>query len=137
VKSKVKSILIIFFDIKRIVHKEFVLARPTVSSAYYCGVLRRRRENVRLCPETLATRELAVETRQRTVSHSLFHQGIFFNEKRQYCRPATPPYFTLFPRLKLRLKGRHFDTVEVTETEPQAVLNSLTEHDFQDAFKNG
>jgi hypothetical protein len=39
--------------------------------------------------------------------------------------------------LKIKLKGRHFDTTEVMEAESQAVLNSLTEHDFQDAFKNG
>jgi hypothetical protein len=34
VKEKVKSMLIIFFGIKRIVHKEFVLADQTVHSAY-------------------------------------------------------------------------------------------------------
>jgi hypothetical protein len=28
----------------------------------------------------------------------------------------------------------HFDTAEATEAESRAVLNSLTEHDFQDAF---
>jgi hypothetical protein len=39
--------------------------------------------------------------------------------------------------LKIKLKYRHFDTVEAIEAETQAVLNSLTEHDFQDAFKNG
>jgi hypothetical protein len=39
--------------------------------------------------------------------------------------------------LKVKLKGGHFDTTEVMEAESQAVLNSLTEHDFQDAFKNG
>jgi hypothetical protein len=33
------------------------------------------------------------------------------------------------------LKGRHFVTTEVIEAELQAVLNTLTEHDFQDAFK--
>jgi hypothetical protein len=33
VKSKVKSMLINFFDIKGIVHKEFVLAGETVNSA--------------------------------------------------------------------------------------------------------
>jgi hypothetical protein len=37
--------------------------------------------------------------------------------------------------LKGKLKGRHFDTIEVIEAELQAVLNTLTEHDFQDAFK--
>jgi hypothetical protein len=40
--------------------------------------------------------------------------------------------------LKIKLKGHlHFDTVEVMEAESQAVLNSLTEHNFQDEFKNG
>jgi hypothetical protein len=37
--------------------------------------------------------------------------------------------------LKIKLKSLHFDTVEVTEADSQVVLNILTEHDFQDAFK--
>jgi phage-related protein len=37
-KNKVKSMLIIFFDIKGSVHKEFTQAVETVNSAYYCGV---------------------------------------------------------------------------------------------------
>jgi hypothetical protein len=43
-------------------------------------------------------------------------------------------YFSLLPRLKVKLKGRHFDTIEVIEADSQAVLNTLTENDFQDAF---
>jgi hypothetical protein len=35
VKSKDRSMLIIFFDMKGIVQKEFVLAGLTVNSAYY------------------------------------------------------------------------------------------------------
>jgi hypothetical protein len=45
------------------------------------------------------------------------------------------PYFSLFPRLKIRLRGLLFDAVEVNEVEWQAVLNTLTEHDFQSAFE--
>jgi hypothetical protein len=37
--------------------------------------------------------------------------------------------------MKIKLKGRYFDTIEVTEAESQAVLNTFTDHDFQDAFK--
>jgi hypothetical protein len=59
----------------------------------------------------LATKELAVASRQRTV-------------------------FFLFLRVKIKLNGRHFDTIEVIEAESQAVLNALTERDFEDAFKN-
>jgi hypothetical protein len=40
VKSKVKCMLIIFFDIKGIIHKEFILAGQKVNSAYCCDVLR-------------------------------------------------------------------------------------------------
>jgi hypothetical protein len=38
--------------------------------------------------------------------------------------------------LKIKLKGRHFYSIEVIKAELQVVLNTLTEHDFQDAFKN-
>jgi hypothetical protein len=46
-----------------------------------------------------------------------------------------PCDFSLFPELKLKLKGRHFETTEVIEAESQVVLNTLTEHNFLDAFK--
>jgi predicted glycosyl hydrolase (DUF1957 family) len=46
-QSKVNSMFITFFDIKGIVHKEFVLAGQTVNSACYCYILQRVRENVR------------------------------------------------------------------------------------------
>jgi hypothetical protein len=45
-----------------------------------------------------------------------------------------PPYFSVFPRLKIKSKGRNFDTIEVIEAEPQVVLITPTDHDFQDAF---
>jgi hypothetical protein len=37
--------------------------------------------------------------------------------------------------LKIKLKGRHFDTIGVIKADSQVVLNTLAEHDFQDAFK--
>jgi hypothetical protein len=39
--------------------------------------------------------------------------------------------------LKIKLKGRYFDTNEVVEDKLQAVLNTLTEHDSQHPLKNG
>jgi hypothetical protein len=40
-------------------------------------------------------------------------------------------------RFKIKLKGHYFDTIEVMEAESQAVLNTLTEHDFQDKNLRG
>jgi hypothetical protein len=36
-----------------------------------------------------------------------------------------PPYFALFPRLKIKLKLHHYDRIEAIEAESQAVLNIL------------
>jgi hypothetical protein len=37
--------------------------------------------------------------------------------------------------MEIKLKGCHFDTIEVTEAQSQAVLNTLKDHDIQEAFK--
>jgi hypothetical protein len=44
--------------------------------------------------------------------------------------------FSVFP-IEHKLRNCRFDTIEVIGTESQAVLNTFTKHDFQDALKNG
>jgi hypothetical protein len=54
-----------------------------------------------------------------------------------------PPYtpdlarcdFFLFLKMKLKLKGRRFDTIEEIQTESQKMLDTLTENDFKEAFQ--
>jgi hypothetical protein len=46
-----------------------------------------------------------------------------------------PSYVSPFPRLKINLTAQHFDTTEAIEAQWWVVLNTLKEHDFQDAFK--
>jgi hypothetical protein len=58
----------------------------------------------------------------------------FFTKNNMTAIPHSP-YFSLFPQLNIKLNGRDFDTTEVIEAESHEVLNTLTEHDFQDAFK--
>ena len=47
VKSNVKSMLITFFNMEGIVHKEFVPQGQTVNAKFYCDILRPLREDVR------------------------------------------------------------------------------------------
>ena len=47
VRSNIKTMLIIFLDIRGIVHKEFVPPGQTVNGKFYCEVLRQLRENVK------------------------------------------------------------------------------------------
>lgn len=51
-KSKIKSMLIVFFDCRGVVHKEFVPTRQTVNAKFYVQVLDRLRKRVaRVRPE--------------------------------------------------------------------------------------
>ena len=47
-----------------------------------------------------------------------------------------PSDFFLFPKLKMKPKGRRFQTLEEIQAESQAVMNTLRENDFQECFKN-
>jgi hypothetical protein len=51
-----------------------------------------------------------------------------------YCL-TWPTVTFLFSQVKIKLKGCHFGTMEVIQVELQAVLNTLAEQDFQEAFK--
>jgi hypothetical protein len=42
--------------------------------------------------------------------------------------------FPLFPTLKMKLKGQHFETVSDIQRESQVVLDSIKENDFHSAF---
>jgi hypothetical protein len=133
VRSKVKSMLFIFFDMKQIVHLELVMADQTVNSAYYCDILRLNENVRRLCPELWQQKNWLLHC-DNAPSQTSFFTREFFIKSNKAVVPHSP-YFSLFPRLKIKQKGHHCDITEVIEAESQAVLDILTESDFQDAFK--
>jgi len=51
-----------------------------------------------------------------------------------YSPDLAPCDFFLFPKMKLKLKERRFDTTEI-QAESQRVLDTLIERDFQEAFQ--
>jgi hypothetical protein len=52
-----------------------------------------------------------------------------------YYPDLAPCFFLLFPKIKLKLKGRRFDTIEELHTESQRMFDTLTEKEFQKAFQ--
>jgi hypothetical protein len=52
-----------------------------------------------------------------------------------YSPDLAPCDFFLFSKLKLKLKGRRFDTIAYIQAELQRVLDTLIEKDFQEAFQ--
>jgi hypothetical protein len=87
----------------------------------------------RLCPELWQQKNWLLYHNNAPSHTSFFTREV--QTKNNMTVVPHPPCISLFSRLKSELKGRHFDTVEVNEAELQALLNTLTEHDFEDAFK--
>jgi hypothetical protein len=52
-----------------------------------------------------------------------------------YSPAIAPCDFALFPKLKIKLKGRRFETVSDIQRESQAVLGSIKENVFRGAFE--
>jgi hypothetical protein len=53
----------------------------------------------------------------------------------RYSPDVAPCDFFLFPKMKLKLKGRRFDTTEEIHAESPRVLDTAAEKDFQETFQ--
>jgi hypothetical protein len=70
--------LIIFFGMKGIVPKEFVLAGQSVNTAYCCDVSRQLREKVqRLCPKLLQQENWLLDHNNAPSHTSFFTRELF------------------------------------------------------------
>jgi hypothetical protein len=52
-----------------------------------------------------------------------------------YSPELAPCDFALFPKLKMKLKGRRFETVSDIQRESEAVLDTIKENYFHGAFE--
>ena len=111
--------LICFFDQEGIVHQEFVPSGMTVNADFYCDVLRRLRENVRRKRAQKWRNQNLIIHNDNVPAHRSFKVSLFLAKNNMTLIPH-PPYspdlapcdFFLFPKLKLRMKGQTFDTIE-------------------------
>jgi hypothetical protein len=54
-----------------------------------------------------------------------------------YSPDLAPCDFFLFPKMKLKVKGRRFDTIEEIQAESQRVLDTVKERTSRKRSKNG
>jgi hypothetical protein len=87
---------------------------PFTATAWKCA---------KTSPRTLATKELVVViTTTHRFTWNLWPRTTWL---------VIPTHTnSLFPGCNIKLKVRHFDTIEVIEAESLAMLNTLTEHRF-------
>lgn len=138
-KSRIKSMLIVFFDVRGIVHFEFVPPGQTVNAVFYLEVLKRLKRRV----ARVRTDVQAVKLHHDNApSHSAFIVTNFLARSNTPVVPQ-PPYspdlapcdFFLFPRLKRELKGKHWETVENIQTRVTRFLKDIPVEEFQGAFQ--
>jgi len=103
--------LIVFFDMRGIVHHEFAPEGQTVNAEFYCNVLRRMREDIRrkrtelwregnwLLRDDNAPSHRALVTRE-----FLAHNSIITLPHPPYSPDLAPSDFFLFPKMKLQLR---------------------------------
>jgi hypothetical protein len=53
-----------------------------------------------------------------------------------YSPDLVPRDFFLFPKIKLKLKGRSFDNIKEIQTESRDVMKTLTRNDFQQCLRS-
>ncbi|UYV69538.1 hypothetical protein LAZ67_6003924 [Cordylochernes scorpioides] len=141
--SKVKTLLVTFFDINGLVHHEFIPFGRTINQEVYLGIMRRLREAVRLKrPERWQNNDwiLHVDNARPHTAHVVLQ----FLSKNSTTQIPHPPYspdlapndFFLYPKLKMKLKGRKFDNVDMIQAESKATLRNPSKSDFISCFDN-
>ena len=138
-KSRIKSMFIVFFDSKGIVHKEFLPTGQTVSAAFYVEVLKRLRNRVTRVRPEIANDWILDHDNAPSHSSILVKE---FLAKRKIPTLPQPPYspdlapagFFLFPRLKSCMK-KHFGTIENVQSAVTTILNDISIQEFQASFQ--
>ena len=132
--------IIVFFDSRGIVRKEFVPPGQTVNQAFYKDVLERLRKRVQRVRTDIA--DDWVLHHDNAPAHTALAIREFLAKKKIPVLPQ-PPYspdlapcdFYLFPKFKLKLKGHRFGTIEQIQKTVTDNLNTLTENDFQYCYE--
>ena len=141
-RSKIKVMLVVYFDLKGIVHHEFVPRGRMVNKQLYQEILARLRDAVlRKRPELWENQTWCCTTTMRRLTRRSSSAVIWQNIRYPLC-PIHPILLTqpqqtffLFPKLKTTLKGRRFQTIEEIQENATIELRAITSSAFQEAFR--
>ena len=141
-RSRIKTMLINFFDFQGLVHKEFVPEGKTVNAEFYKGVMGRLLKRVqRVRQAAFCSRDFFLVARQCARPQSckfcqfLTPKNVTTIYYPPYTPDLSPPDYFLFPKLKMKLKGLHFaDVAEIQEAVTDE-LKKAQKEEFSAAFQ--
>jgi histone-lysine N-methyltransferase SETMAR len=112
-----------FFNLKWIIHCEFVPPDAMVNSDFYCDVLRRLRENLRRerpelwCNHSWLLHHDNVPAHTSLKTTEFVTNNMFIITHPPYSPDLAPCDLTLLAKLEMTLKGRRFETVSDIQRE--------------------
>lgn len=134
VGSAKKIMFLAFFDSKGMVYQHYVSSGTTINSAYYCEVLAKFLHHLReKRPEKIRDGWLLHQDNARPhtskeTSEFMAKKHINLFEHAPYSPDLAPCDFHLFPKLKMKLAGQKFDTLQALQAAVQGVLQELFEN---------
>lgn len=142
-RSKIKVMLTVFFDCRGVVHSEFLPEGQTVNKEYYLEVMRRLREKIRLKRPDLwknnswiLHHDNAPAHRSTIVQEFLAKNSTTVIDQAPYSPDMAPADFFLFPRLKLPLRGRRFESIEDIKENSKKELRLIQENAYKQCFED-
>jgi len=142
VRSKVKVIFIVFFDLEGIVHYKYVPQGQTVNQQFYLRVLKRLRLALsRKRPQKRAAGSCALhhDNAPAHTAHSiqvfLGDHGIPVVQQPPYSPDMASCDFWLFPQLKTVLKGKRFEDIDSIKKNATSTLNTIPKDSFKKCFQ--
>ncbi|CAL1266295.1 unnamed protein product [Larinioides sclopetarius] len=142
-KSRIKTLLIVFFDSKGLIHREFVPAATTVNAEYYEGVLKRLLLRIcRIRPQyrnerwNLPHENARPHTAIRVTQFLARHQVTVLDHP-PYSLDLAPADFFLFPPPPSKgvLKGQRFSDITQIQQRVTTVLRAIPKEAFADSFQ--
>ena len=137
--SRVKTMIIIFFDSRGIVHKESVPPGQTVNRAFYKDALERLQKWVQrvwtdIADNWVLHHDNAPAHTALSIQEFLAKKNIPVLSHPPNSPDLAPCDFYLFPKLKSKLKGHHFRTTEIIQKIVTDELHALTENDLWNCY---
>ena len=142
-RNSKKRMFCVFFSVDGVVASKVVPKGATVNGSFYVGeVLPKVFENFTKKRERRTMRNVMLHHDNAT-SHKTKAVTNYLEEKRIVLLPH-PPYspdlapcdFFLFPEIKKKLAGRHFDRIENLARAVKAITDNIETHEYEKCFKD-
>jgi histone-lysine N-methyltransferase SETMAR len=132
-KSKIKTMLVVFFDIQLIITTQYTPPGQTVNQTYYIELLTKLRGKIQRKRTELWENGWILHQDNAPVHNALSVQQFLAKKKQDpvlhhapYSPDLAPCDFFLFPKLKNSLKGTHFQSIEDIQKKTTDLLKGFT-----------